>query len=242
MKNLKFSNKDCMATCAPSDSSYKFPLQKPMWCPLCGAYQDGIIASRYIHSGPGNTQIGTVGYKCTHCDQHYLVIYNIDKAQKTASFAEMYPSVNVDYRNDILESVSPRFIFFYNQALRSEERGDIELAAIGYRSALEYLIKDFAINELKVDYKEVVNVKLCDAITKYLGEKDLTATADVVRILGNDYTHYKRKYPEYDFELLKRYMEIFIKLVETKVMIANPPVKRKDRTPPAFLPPSSSTL
>ena len=52
-------------------------------------------------------------------------------------------------------------------------------------------------------------------------------TADVIRILGNDYAHYERKYPEHDFELLKRYMDIFINLVETKILIAHPPVERK---------------
>ncbi len=130
------------------------------------------------------------------------------------------------YQNQILESVSPRFISSYNQALRAEIRGDIELAAIGYRQALECLVKDYAINECGADKEKVVKTKLFDAISEYLGEKDLVSAADVVRILGNDYAHYERKYPQHDFELLKRYMEIFIKLAETKMLIAHPPVSR----------------
>ena len=41
-----------------------------------------------------------------------------------------------------------------------------------------------------------------------------------------DHTHYERKYPELDFNLLKKYMDIFINLVQTKLLIANPPVSR----------------
>jgi len=110
--------------------------------------------------------------------------------------------------------------------LRAELRGDIELAAIGYRKALERVVKDYAINELGAAPEEVVGKNLCMAIADYLDEKNLVATADVVRILGNDYAHYQRKYPEHDFTLLKEYMVIFVKMVETRILVAHPPVSR----------------
>ena len=34
-------------------------------------------------------------------------------------------------------------------------------------------------------------------------------------------------YPEHDFQILKKYMDVFISLIETKLLIANPPVARK---------------
>lgn len=43
----------------------------------------------------------------------------------------------------------------YNQALQSEFHKNIELAAVGYRSALEILIKDYAVNELGLNPEEV---------------------------------------------------------------------------------------
>ena len=136
---------------------------------------------------------------------------------------------------EIIESTSPGFIFSYNQALRAEIRGDIELAAIGFRHSLECLVKDYAIKECGADEAKVNKTKLIDAISQYLEEKDLVSTADVIRILGNDYTHYERKYPQIDFDLLKRYMDIFIKLIETKLLVRHPPVSRQDQSPPASL-------
>lgn len=91
----------------------------------------------------------------------------------------------------------------YNQALQAEYNQNFELAAIGFRSSLEILVKDYAIQELGEPAETVAKQSLCNAIATYLQQADLVNTADVVRILGNDYTHYKRKYPEHDFVLLK---------------------------------------
>ena len=87
-------------------------------------------------------------------------------------------------------------------------------------------MKDYAIQELNEPEEAVSKKSLCDAIAKYLAQPDLIATADVVRILGNDYTHYKRNYPEHDFLLLKKYMEIFLAQIEVQYMIKHPPVSR----------------
>lgn len=226
MQKLVFSKADCRTSFSLSDSNYSFPLQKPMLCPLCGAYQNGMVISSKINEGPKGMKIGTISYKCAHCSEHYLVIYSIDTQNKIAKFSGFYPPISSVYQNETLESISPRFISSYNQALRAELRGDIELAAIGYRQALECLVKDYAIKECKADKGKVAGTSLCHAISEYLEEKNLISTADVVRILGNDYAHYERKYPQHDFELLKCYMDIFIKLTETKLLIAHPPVSR----------------
>ena len=137
----------------------------------------------------------------------------------------MTPFNSSTFSDELIEKISPRFIEVYNQALRAKDNKDLNLAAIGYRSALEILIKDYAINELNEPPEKVIKLKLFEAISNYLPE-NMLSTADVVRILGNDHTHYERKYPELDFNLLQKYMDIFINLVQTKLLIANPPVSR----------------
>lgn len=93
-------------------------------------------------------------------------------------------------------------------------------------SSLEILVKISAIQELGEPAETVAKQSRCNAIATYLQQADLVNTADVVRILGNDYTHYERKYPEHDFVLLKKYMEIFLSQIEVKYMIKHPPVAR----------------
>lgn len=142
-------------------------------------------------------------------------------------YACLYPDKPfTPYVNDTLSKISERFIEMYNQALFSEHGGNLDLAAIGYRASLEILVKDYAINELKEPPQDVEKKSLFSAIGDYLHQSELISTADVIRILGNDHTHYKRKYPQHDFSLLKFYMEIFLKQIEAAYMINHPPVSR----------------
>lgn len=206
-------------------SNFVGQYKKLATCPFCGYGTD----ATFVHKVPyqfNETHILAATCNCTSCGKTFFFATEYAKGKEYTPIT--IPSISfVSYTNEILSSISERFIDMYNQALQSEFVGNIELAAIGFRTALEILIKDFAINELGKDPDAVSKKKLCDAIGEYLlGQQELVATADVVRILGNDYTHYKRKFPEHDFELLKGYMNIFLKQIEVQYMIKHPPVSR----------------
>lgn len=197
---------------------------KPATCPFCGYGTDAPFSKREVFSF-NDHYILAATCCCTSCGKTFFFMCEYEKSSSYKPV--LYPEVSfIPFENEILSSISERFIDMYNQALQCEFVENIELAAIGYRSALEILIKDFAINELGKDAAEVSKKKLCAAIGEYLNQSDLVKTADVIRILGNDYTHYERKYPEYDFFLLKGYMEIFLKQIEVLYMIKHPPVSR----------------
>ena len=206
-------------------NAYSFKYEKPATCPFCGYGTDATFNATNSYKFNSNTLL-TATCECTSC--HKLFFFACEYAgSDPAKAVSVYPAETVvPYRNDNLASISERFIDMYNQALTSEHNQNYELAAIGYRFALEILVKDYAIQELNEPEETVSKKSLCDAIAKYLSQPDLVATADVVRILGNDYTHYKRKYPEHDFLLLKKYMEIFLAQIEVQYMIKHPPVSR----------------
>jgi hypothetical protein len=226
MRDVVYADKDCQTEFGSSDHQFRFSLSKPMLCPYCEAFEDGVRNSSCLFNLGSNEYFGVVSYSCSHCKKRYLVVYKISPNKKTTEVASIVPSIHQNYENKTIAGVSPRFIEIYNQALLAENSGSLELAAIGYRAALEILVKDFAVQELKKQTDEVIKKSLCTAIGEYLEQQELVASADVVRILGNDYAHYERKYPEHDFDLLKRYMGLFIKLVETKLLLAHPPVSR----------------
>lgn len=199
---------------------------KPATCPHCGVSVDAPLVER-ASINLDNAFVLTSSCKCTACGK--LFIFSCRKnasSNETAQLISIWPNSESPYTSDYLSIISPRFMDFYNQALRAEMRGDIELAAIGFRSSLEILVKDYAINELSKDVEDVSGKSLCNAIGEYLQQEDLVNTADVVRIFGNDYTHYQEKYPDKDFNILKSYMQIFMHLIETRYMIKHPPVSR----------------
>jgi len=200
---------------------------KPATCPDCGIGTDGVPNQLNYLTLDNNTYLFIATCSCTFCEKifFYACYRNRDQSDN-ASMVCIYPNVDSTYSNNVLQNISPRFIDMYNQALRSEANEDFELAAIGYRSSLEILIKDFAIAELREPKDDVVKQSLFNAIKKYLKRKDFVNTADVIRILGNDYTHYDKKYPEHDFVILKGYMDIFLSQIETQYKINHPPVAR----------------
>jgi hypothetical protein len=204
--------------------------RKPQTCPHCGINTDSLFVSsiqRTYEERAAAGQLIIFAWRCTACAKLYASFHNLKNG--ACSYLDMFPKINSSFEDKQIERVSPRFIEMYNQALRAEDNNDYNLAAVDMRSALEILIKDFAIVCLNEDRDTVINLKLFDAISKYFYNKDVLKVADVIRILGNDHTHYERKYPECDYELLKSYMDIFIGQIRTQILIKHPPVARKDQ-------------
>ena len=202
-----------------------FLVKIPLWCPLCNSPQKPILGMSHLFSTVGSGCYGVVTCQCTVCIKHYLEIYKLDVEAKTSAYYTHIPLNNATFDDELIARVSPRFIEVYSQALASEQNGHIDLAAMGFRNSLEILVKDYAINQLNEKFDDVKGLALAKAIEKYLNS-DMVKAADVVRILGNDYAHYIKKYPQHDFEVLKEYMKIFISLVRVQLKINNPPVAR----------------
>ena len=199
--------------------------QKPAQCPHCGICCDPLIlGSTFISPFTAKPpQFVFLIFQCTACKKLFTATYEVTNGK--SHICCMTPFKPLVFVDELIEKTSPRFIEVYNQAIRAKENGDLNLAAVGYRSALEILIKDYAINDLHEPSEKVVKLDLFHAISNYLSSDTVNA-ADVVRILGNDHTHYERKYPELDFKVLQEYMDIFIHSIRVKLLISNPPVSR----------------
>ncbi len=198
--------------------------QKPLICPRCDFGTDGPITAcakvKY-----GKLDLGyVISICCTHCGENFMSLYSYDKSGM--HYLSCLPQPSGAPLHAGLCELSPRFASMHKQAESAELSGLHDVAAMGYRAALEILVKDYAIIELKLPKDEVVKKKLAAAIGAYLNQSALVKTADVVRILGNDHTHYQPEFPQHDFSILKHYYNIFINLVATQYDIAHPPVER----------------
>ena len=208
----------------PNNNVFNRNYQKPGICPHCGFSCDAKHVDSHKYMVSGYHYIIFMVLQCTACQKFFTATYDVDKQK--AELLGITPKTISSFHDELIDPMSPRFVETYNQALRAKDNGDFSLAAIGFRASLEILVKDYAIVELRKDVKNVSGKTLYDAISEYLPAKDLTKVSDVVRILGNDYAHYSRKYPEYDFALLDEYMKLFISLVRAQLLINHPPVSR----------------
>lgn len=107
--------------------------------------------------------------------------------------------------NDAIKEISPSFVTIYNQAKHAEARKLDEICGLGYRKALEFLIKEYLVTIHPSEAEDIKkNHKFDSVIEKYVSDEKVKFLAKRAAWLGNDYAHYTRKWEDKDITDLKR--------------------------------------
>lgn len=117
------------------------------------------------------------------------------------------PPLNIPYDPSI-DEFSPKFSKIYNQAVQAELHGLDDLIGMGYRKALEFLIKDWAIFENPDKKDEIVTNSVGYCIKNFISNPTLRKGIERTVWLGNDETHYARKFEDRDIEDMKRFLSV----------------------------------
>lgn len=105
--------------------------------------------------------------------------------------------------------ISSKFIKTYLQSLEAENYGLDELAGMGFRKAIEYLVKDWAIQNNPDKKDKIIDSWLGVAIKGYY-EGDLKEILERATWLGNDQAHYNRLFAEFDIDVLKELIDLIM--------------------------------
>ncbi|MGC4088309.1 MAG: hypothetical protein QM756_10500 [Polyangiaceae bacterium] len=119
---------------------------------------------------------------------------------------------------EAVASVSPSFVEIYNQALRAESLDMDQLCGIGLRKALEFLIKDFAKRQHPTETEQIERLQLGPCITRYVADANVNACAKRAAWLGNDETHYVRRWHDKDIEDLKRLVRLTANWIDNTLL------------------------
>ena len=120
-----------------------------------------------------------------------------------------------------IEQLSPNFVSIYNDALQEESLGMTSICGMGYRKALEFLVKDFAISNNPYAEKAISKSPLAQCIDNYIESPRLKALAKASAWLGNDETHYVKKHPEYGTSELKTFINAFVTFIDSELAYKN---------------------
>lgn len=117
---------------------------------------------------------------------------------------------------DIIISISPQFAVIYNESSIAEQLKLTQICGVGYRKALEYLIKDYAIyHAIDDSQKEEIKSKFLSSVIKdHIDDENIQDIASRATWLGNDETHYVRKWIDKDINDLKTLIELTIRWIE----------------------------
>lgn len=118
---------------------------------------------------------------------------------------------------DEVRSVSSMFCEIYEQASAAEKHGLNQVAGIGYRKAFEFLIKDYCISICSEKAESIKSAALGQVIQEYIDHPDLKDCAERAAWLGNDETHYVRKWENKDVNDLKALIEISCSFIHMKI-------------------------
>jgi hypothetical protein len=135
----------------------------------------------------------------------------------------------------LIEDASPSFYDIYDQALAAEQERFNHAAGPAYRKALEFLVKDYvgavARDALKAseeagdvaatsaateELKAIRESQLGAVIEKRIDDPRIRETAKRAAWLGNDATHYIRKWESHDLQDLKDLIQLVVMFIESQ--------------------------
>lgn len=166
-------------------------------------------------------------HQCNVCFKYCLTLQKVDGDESV--LLTLYPKEQERYFEPLITNLSPRFVDMYNSTFKCEQAGAVELAGIGYRAAMELLIKDYALDFELASYEEIAKKNLNRCIdTFFKNDSGAFISADVVRLLGNNYAHWDKTEEQLDLQTLKAYLELVVQSVYAKLLIKHPPVIRNN--------------
>jgi len=189
----------------------------PDECPIChtSVYPKFLNVTTYIQKP---LRIQSV-FRCTkpECEQLFIGTYNkndgtffLEKVEPIYPQPQTFPTQ--------IQEISPTFVEVYNQAIAAEASNLFQLTGIGLRKALEFLVKDFAISQKPDQEDEIKGTFLGTCIDTFIDDQKIKKTAKLATWLGNDETHYVRKWEDKDINDLKVLIKVTVNWIESSLL------------------------
>lgn len=195
-------------------------LEIPSLCPHCStSYGDIPISTTLYHPEKNAQGIHKLSatYHCPFCGNCFVVDYIIHSGgdRYHGLIMNTFPeSSETTIFSEQLNGLSPDFVELYNQAESAESAGLNKICGMGYRKALEFLVKDYACF-LKPDaVDKIPKASLAQCIRDYISDDRIKTLAIASAWIGNDETHYLRKHEDYNCDDLKAFILTLVHSIE----------------------------
>lgn len=172
----------------------------PNECPYCHKFIQPIERYR-----TGTSDGIEIVFECVNikCRKLFIAYYKILEGQ----FIEFekcnigtFKEISFD---DVINRISPSFVKIYNEAYFAEQNNLLEICGIGYRKAIEFLIKDYLIAKNPDKETEIKLKFIGNCINDDISDIKIKEVAARAVWLGNDETHYVRKWEKQSLKDLK---------------------------------------
>lgn len=201
-----------------------FEITLPNYCPWCHSKISPSISSQTRYDASNRELPISLVLLCPSCCNHFLQTYkaisdrNHQIIELEMSTEKPMPKPSFAYPSKI-DDISEEFGKIISESSTAEGLGFNHLAGIGYRKALEFLVKDYLIKFVGEDSTEISKLPLSQCIAK-IKDSRMNDLARAATWIGNDETHYVRKHTDKDIEDLKQFLYTLTNLVNFEISIS----------------------
>ena len=213
--------------------------EQPTECPKChkGIISIGVGNTGYVWpSDGGRSALYMFACPREECRNGFVALWVFDIFANGWTFRGAFPStVEPSIKSRFIEGISPTFYTIFDQARGAEHNQLSEIAGMGYRKALEFLIKDYLSKEptqaLQMAQEEgddaavaaatrqlgaIREAPLSRVIEEQVADLRIRETAKRAAWLGNDAVHYSRRWEEHDIEDLRDLIALVTRFIESE--------------------------
>lgn len=193
-------------------SSYRIVCEYPKKCPICNKSISPDNKMEFVNK---DINMVSILFGCPSCGKGFVSHYSIEDNEimngsykhRKLELINSYPKIPDKYQFDeCIKKLSPEFCNIYNEARAAEFYDLNSIAGMGYRKALEFLIKDYSISKKPNGKEKIKNMNLSQVIDEYIDGAKLHSLAKASAWIGNDETHYTKKIEDRDVNDLKRFI------------------------------------
>ncbi len=152
-----------------------------------------------------------------HCNKSFIGYYSLFGG----SFEFIKSSIGnrqTKIFTDTIINISPTFQTVYNEAFFAEQNELFQICGVGYRKAVEFLIKDYSIQNNPDKKESIEKDTLSNCIKLYVSNENVKDVAKRATWLGNDETHYVRKWATRDVNDLKILIDLTVGWIEMEYL------------------------
>lgn len=185
----------------------------PNKCPLC----HHTVVIKELIAYLSNGDLLQFVFKCPNndCNSYFIAYY---KKDSTNNFTLMgFKPINIVIPNfaDIVKQISPMFLSVYREAEEARQIGLSQIAGAGFRKSFEFLIKDYAKNNSTPEkHPEIETSFAGNVVNNFIPDARIQSVAKRALWIGNDETHYLRKWEEKDINDLITLINLTIHWIE----------------------------
>lgn len=175
--------------------NHGYQVEVPDACPICHRHSEiQPVKADSIDGGKGVQAIFRCAY--TGCRQYFFCYYGPKTSGTLLSVRPVKP--NTVTFPEAVAKLSPVFVEIFAEAEEAAHLGLKQIAGPGYRKAFEFLIKDYA-TSLAPDRAADIKAKFSGVVVnEFIADPRIQTVAKRSLWLGNDETHYMRKWTDHD--------------------------------------------